>query len=193
LLSLQSTLFMNVLASTPPESSADISLFTAISLIIAISGSTYGAIVGVRSFFYSNIKEKSKKAAEEAKRIISSGTEGLEQPEATKAQNAISINEKIKKWYWRWQLFSFIPIIMFTIVSYLAAINVCISCWTGQQLPTAPFALYKWILVIMVVSNIICICVTTVAGGCIVSFYKKFKNNYNEAIWGEVPEEIAFE
>lgn len=132
-------------------------LFTIVSLVIAVSGATYAALLAIRDYF----KEGLLSAIEE------SATHLGQMKDTTNP----AIKERCCKrvawrgrWHSVWNWSYCVPIVIFIVISYCQAIHVIYAYWTvGAAKPDSGWAFYKWVLLIMTIIDALCVILTFVA------------------------------
>ena len=138
-------------------------LFTVVSLVIAISGATYGAIAAIRSCWESEIRE----ARETGRTLISSIHQTIQDTGKNKetklAKTAERSYAKLVLWLKWWDRAFFLPVFLFAIVAHGLAIVVCCRSWDGSVPSDCAWGFYKWLLLAMVTIDLLGIFLTAFA------------------------------
>lgn len=104
-------------------------LFTVISLVIAISGATYAAIVALRTYLWERIKEPMDSVPTYIEPLLESKNDTVK-GRATRWKRRLDCFQCV----WRWAFI--LPIAAFAFISYGQAIHAVAAYWNMSSPPT---------------------------------------------------------
>lgn len=154
-------------------------IFTVISLVIAVSGSTYTAIVAIRSYLEDDVKDSYNKGNSRYKEINDKS-----KSEKTKDGASVFYKKMSRSYSW-WRHVFVIPIGVFFFLAYILTVHSLCSCWDGgiQDQNLAFWNIYKYTLFIMLVINLICVVLAFCFARSVKNRFKELDtwfNKYNE-------------
>ena len=130
--------------------------FTIISIVMAVSGSTYTTIIAIRNWLGDGVKD-----------AIANAAQCLEEAENADLKNVTSsckeCEGKLSCWknIWRWTYA--VPIILFALTAYGMAIHALIEYWDNGAVNGKAWDVYKYLLVLLLIVDGVCIMATFVA------------------------------
>lgn len=127
-------------AAAPPSPPALTDLFTIISIVIAVSGSTYAGLVAVREFFGGKVTKWLSSCDEYAKSASDS-------TKTASAKNNIATCYFCVRWCrWMWNTAFIVPILGFVVISYAGAIHILWEYHRTSIVQTESWPLYRRVL-----------------------------------------------
>jgi len=131
--------------------------FTIVSLVIAVSGSTYAALAALQHLYRDSIQDVRNTAKGNLKNI-EADSQNTEQKKIAAKKYA-----RMQWWFCIWLWTFFVPVVLFMLVSYVLAIHVCFFCPnTSVMLPNC-WNIYRCIIAGVTIIDFLCILLTVVA------------------------------
>lgn len=131
----------------------NIDLFTAVSLVIAIAGSTYAAINGTKIAYTSGVERYRQQFGQVDEEVKKQGEKGFNNP--SDYRNVIKIGTKCEDWFRFWDGLLIVPTVTFLLISFLIAIITLYYSWFNNKKPPCYWHIYKWFIVFQIVVNIL--------------------------------------
>ena len=131
-------------------------LFTIASIVIAVSGATYSALVGIRTL----LRDRVDKILGQSEANIG------EIRDSSQEENPKNAEKKFRRlgWWdviWRWSFA--VPIILFTLVAYWLAMHVCWAHWDSSSTSLNCWDYYRWVIVALTALDALCLVLTGIA------------------------------
>jgi hypothetical protein len=134
-------------------------LFTIISVVIAVSGATYAALVAIRDYLGKSVRDLMEVASTQSDAMRDATNDKLK---ATSLSYQGWLRYLNRIWAWSYG----VPILIFALISYCQAAHVIAAYWTVTDTkPSSGWAVYKWVLIAMTVIDFLCILATIAAYG----------------------------
>ena len=134
------------------------SIFTVVSLVIAMSGATYASIAALRGFFTSHVAEWVQAADTRCERMRQIPCLGGLRWAVERVRNLISGVRYV------WHFCNIVPIIGFACLAFWVAFSVCGTPWNTADAEVANLeqqdvVQYQWMLAILLIVDLACILV----------------------------------
>lgn len=154
-------------------------LFTVISLVIAVSGSTYAALAALRDYYGDRVKANERRSETIIKTIRECSNEATQ-------DNGERKYEDLHWWLrvWRWSYG--VPVLIFFILSCLVAGHTCFAYWSVDNTPAPMWWLYRWCIAGMVTFDVLSIVITLIAYSRINAIYRDLQGHFDAASGGSI-------
>jgi hypothetical protein len=148
-------------------------LFTIISIVIAVSGATYAALVAIREYLGGSVRERLKVASDHSEKMRDA-TNDTHKTRASRFEGwLVQLNRA-------WMLSYGVPILIFAVISYCQAIHIIVAYWGNPATkPPSGWPVYKWVLIAMTAVDALCIVATLAAYGLIRYVCNEVKENHD--------------
>ena len=148
--------------------------FTVVSLVIALSGSTYGVIVAIRNIAGDSVR----KARQNADPEIVSIENDPERVGTENTESARNSHKSLGHWARLFQWAYVVPVVLFALISFFMAVHVCVVTWSGDVGQLSMWSVYKWVLLGILVVDVIAIVVELCAWRRILAKSKEVHSRY---------------
>ena len=142
-------------------------LFTVVSLLIAISGATFGALAAIRAYQGDNARSFLISAKSDVDKVIKYGNQEL--IDQTKKNDA-----SLKRWHCLWQWGNGVPVLLFVVTAFVLALSVSIN-WISKPAESQS-VLSDWWVTVCMLCLIVLVIIYVICMGCVLYFYNRMKH-----------------
>lgn len=132
-------------------------LATIISVVLAVSGSTFAALFAFQTLIEGGTIGKGLKYSlamsdEHLRAVVEASIS------ETLTKSAVRKHRSIQRW-WRvvWRLSIGAPVVLFMLTSFSVSVHVCIAYWNAGPTPTTAWQTYKWVLLVLIAADGLCV------------------------------------
>ncbi len=135
-------------------------LFTIASIVIAVSGATYSALVGIRTLLTDRVDKIWGQSETDIADIRGSSQEAIKIIAEKKFR-------RLRRWRRIWVSSYAVPIILFTLAAFGLAIHVCWVYWDSPVDPPSDppnyWRFYRWVIVLLTTLDALCLALKGIA------------------------------